>query len=1061
MKRSTSVLLYVLLPIFWALVLALGFFVYTFNQDPAGLARSLSSRFSAPEAGFVLSVDEASLSLFPRPAANISGLTVRTPQLTLFVDKGSVYPDLWALLHGETRISGVRLLKPTLLLERFAGAISTEKQRHAEFSLPPQLAEMDIDLEDGTIASLLPGTGLSGIRPLWRVSGVSGSATVPGNGEPGELSLTVGKLEWYGNTPPRKDDLAIPVRTLSNVSLDVSNLEYAFPSDDAALQFKATCAIPLFDEENSPRFVLGVTARTAQHNLTIDGVASLDGTFSLKRQSVPVHVLLPFTTKAPLDALLQGTALPQVDIKGASLKAEGDQATLDGRLFFSGTDSVPTLQGTLALKHLSLPRWFGFARDLPPGVQVALDQISGTLPFELTPKKLVASSVTAKTLDTVFTGSGGVSDFSNPVIALHLTAKDVPLNRIFPEVENKAVAAPSYKVPPLLGGDDSNTAVGYDIHLEAARATFWKWAGNAVSVRITPDPASKTEQSKIAIRCGSLYGGSAQGDLIPGDIMALNLTAAGINVDSLFSPVAGYSVLKGTLTGSANFTARPTSPAAFLSSLKGKGEALIEKGNLSLSRTQKEKNIAFSQLRVAFQGAGSRIQGTQPRYAYTGKWQGNLKTATGQSSLDLTGALQFPASGPFNIFADAVAASGTLSANGINGQASGKLSLNTDAHTLEARELSGQLIAKEGSAWFNGSVSGTRLDANPAWDASLSISTGNLRALLAQWDILPSGLPQQVFRQAQAKAKLRADESTLRIANLEGKVDDTRLAGQIECTKGTPPHWTANLRLGTLRLGDYLPSSSKHTQQSAPWQTEWLKKVQLDGDISVERLVIARIAHENLTAPVTIKNGVLTADPIKARVADGTAGAGFRAEAAAGGLFARLRYTLSAVNVLTLSRERGQDQLLSGTGNLDADVSGLLRSGADIPAALSGNLNFVIRNGELDAKKPGALSRFSSLSASGTLSKGILTTRDLNLSGGLSVRGQGSINLISKTLSYALNVTGPGIPDIPVRYYGSLDSPQRSFNATGILANVFNSIGSGVLSILDIVVSAPLRFLTP
>ena len=32
MKRSTSILLYVLLPLFWALVLALGFFIYTFNQ---------------------------------------------------------------------------------------------------------------------------------------------------------------------------------------------------------------------------------------------------------------------------------------------------------------------------------------------------------------------------------------------------------------------------------------------------------------------------------------------------------------------------------------------------------------------------------------------------------------------------------------------------------------------------------------------------------------------------------------------------------------------------------------------------------------------------------------------------------------------------------------------------------------------------------------------------------------------------------------------------------------------------------------------------------------------
>ena len=68
MKRSTSILLYILLPLFWALVLALGFFIYTFNQDPVGFARSLSARFSAPEAGFVLSADRSPSFRVRRPA---------------------------------------------------------------------------------------------------------------------------------------------------------------------------------------------------------------------------------------------------------------------------------------------------------------------------------------------------------------------------------------------------------------------------------------------------------------------------------------------------------------------------------------------------------------------------------------------------------------------------------------------------------------------------------------------------------------------------------------------------------------------------------------------------------------------------------------------------------------------------------------------------------------------------------------------------------------------------------------------------------------------------------
>ncbi|MFR6518179.1 MAG: hypothetical protein ACLUPV_02495 [Bilophila wadsworthia] len=205
---------------------------------------------------------------------------------------------------------------------------------------------------------------------------------------------------------------------------------------------------------------------------------------------------------------------------------------MDGRLIF-GADYVPTLRGTLALKHLSLPRWFGFARDLPPGVQVALDNISGTLPFELTPQKLVASSVTATTLNTVFTGGGGVNDFSNPVIALHLATKDAPLNRIFPEVENKAVSAPSYKVPPLLGGDDSNTAVGYDIHLEAARATFWKWAATAFP-SVSPDPASRTEQTKspsAAAHCTA----DRHKAISSRRRVALNLTASGVGTSTACS----------------------------------------------------------------------------------------------------------------------------------------------------------------------------------------------------------------------------------------------------------------------------------------------------------------------------------------------------------------------------------------------------------------------------------------------------------------------------------------------------------------------------------------------
>ena len=542
-------------------------------------------------------------------------------------------------------------------------------------------------------------------------------------------------------------------------------------------------------------------------------------------------------------------------------------------------------------------------------------------------------------------------------------------------------------------------------------------------------------------------------------MLSLSLAANGVNAEKLVTPLAGHAFVKGTLSGSAKLTARPSSLAAFLSSVKGSAEIRLEKGTLTPTRTGRP--LAFSQGGLSFQGAGSRTQGAQPQYGYSGQWRANLTTADWQGALSLTGALLFPASGPFGLRAEGVPASGNGSMKGVDAQATGTLSFDTRRAALNVDNAKGQFDMKGATGRFNGSARGSQLDKSPVWEAALSCSTDNLRALLARWDLLPSGLSPRMPGQARAGAKVRLDDNAVTISELEGSVDATRFSGRIERLKGTPPRWNADLWLGALNLSDYLPSSKGNTSSGGPWNVNRLKSLDLEGQLKAERLTVARIPHENLSAPITIRDGVLTADPIKARVAGGTAGAGFRAETASGGLLARLRYTLKSVNVLTLCRERGQEQLLSGKGDLDADVKGLLRSGADIPAALNGTLSFIIRNGELDARRPGGLNRFSSLSASGNLSGGVLTTRDLNLSGALSVRGYGSINLLNWTLDYALNVTGPGIPNIPVRYYGSLNAPQRSFNATGILANALNSIGSGFLTILDGVVSAPLRFLAP
>ncbi len=1059
MKRTFAILACILAPLLCALLIGGGLFFSFLNQKPDELAKRLSSRLTLPEYGLSLSMGTASLTVFPKPSVKLSDLVVRTANTTLFVEHGVLFPDLWSLLQGDLRLSGIQLASPSLFLE----TDSAQKAEPLTFpALPPQIQGMDLEMENASITALPSSPDRFSLPPVWRITGLSGNGELPGKHSAGQLNLAAARMEYYGGTPPQDDGKPVPVHQLDKAELNLAELEYAPPQPGKTLptlRGRIECRVPLALEKTAPHLVVGITVKPEDDLLSFEGVASLDGTFSLRNQPIPIRALLPFSTEISPDALAKGTFLP-LRFKGASLSMEKDKAVFNGDLLFPDANGrLPSLKGTLEVQQLSLPRWFSFGRDLPSGIQQALDQLQGTLVFELNPQRLAVTSATATAAKVLFKGTGGVGDFAKPVVSLNLSAKNVPLDRIFPLAEKKSIPAPSYNNPPLLGGDDDDTpAPGYDIRLGAERATFWKWTGNSASVRITPESSSKTGQARVAVRCDSLYGGSARADIISGDALSLNLSAEKINAESFLTPLTGTLFRKGTMNGSASLTAIPTSPELFLSTLKGKAEVLFENGEL-LSRKAGRPSLPFTRLGLSFQGSGSRTSSSAPRYAYSGDWQCSLATTEGQGTLNLDGALQFPVKGPFYVAADNVPASGKASIAGFSGQGEGILSLNTQSNTIGARNLLGHISTGNASVTLNGTVNGTQIQAQPEWEAELTLATSSLRELLRKKDILPE-LPAHALNSAQAKVRFRQDASGIRFSELDGMIDETRFSGSVEGDRNTPPHWTADIRLGTLQLSDYLPSGNRNAPAAA-WNTGWLKGYELEGKLEIAKLIIAGMTHEEVNIPLAIKGGILTCDPIRGRIAGGSLGAGLRIEAITGGLLSRLRYTLRSVNVLTLSRERKQTQLISGIGSLDADVSGLLHSGADIPAALNGTLGFFIKDGSLDAQHPGPLNRFTVLSATGKLNKGVLSTQDLNMSGGLSVRGSGSINLVSQTLNYMLTATGPGIPEIPVHYYGSLSNPQRSFNATGILANTLNSLGSGALGILDTVLFAPLRLLAP
>ena len=124
-----------------------------------------------------------------------------------------------------------------------------------------------------------------------------------------------------------------------------------------------------------------------------------------------------------------GGTRPPVRLERIRLELGEDSATLDGNLILD-KQRGPVLNGSLQAHRLSLTRWLGFARDLAPGLQMALDNITDSLlEFELDTEGLRVPYIVAHASGSRFTGSGGVARWAEPVVALDLTAPEVKLAR--------------------------------------------------------------------------------------------------------------------------------------------------------------------------------------------------------------------------------------------------------------------------------------------------------------------------------------------------------------------------------------------------------------------------------------------------------------------------------------------------------------------------------------------------------------------------------------------------------------------------------------------------------
>ena len=232
----------------------------------------------------------------------------------------------------------------------------------------------------------------------------------------------------------------------------------------------------------------------------------------------------------------------RVELEKLRMSLGPDNVSFNGALNRSESGK-PSLAGRLQLHRASLTRWLGFARNLAPGLQIALDDLSdGLLVFDLDATGLRVPHIEVTAAGSRFTGSGGVADWSKPEVALDLTADSVNLGRAIPEAvgnqpeEPKFVHGPFTPLPgaPLMPGE---TGVDYNIRLAAKKVAYGSIVIDDALVVIRQgllDSKTQLEDTLLLVE-GKLYGGSVKGD----------------NIDSLMA----RADIDGALVGGASLDA--------------------------------------------------------------------------------------------------------------------------------------------------------------------------------------------------------------------------------------------------------------------------------------------------------------------------------------------------------------------------------------------------------------------------------------------------------------------------------------------------------------------------
>lgn len=293
----------------------------------------------------------------------------------------------------------------------------------------------------------------------------------------------------------------------------------------------------------------------------------------------------------------------------------------------------------------------------------------------------------------------------------------------------------------------------------------------------------------------------------------------------------------------------------------------------------------------------------------------------------------------------------------INIKADGqKLNLNPLSAKVDDSQIQGSFaISQFAQPAYHFDLDIDRVDVNryitaevsnaPRSDQPANLSA--LKTLLADGSLRVGSLKYDKYQVSNLKLNLKADGQQLQLNSLAAKVDDSQINASIGIRQFNNPVYNFNVAIDKLDADRYLTKGSNtKSAGDTPLDLSALKKLNASGEAKIGWLKLANVKTENVDIGLKAENGVATLSPFSANLYQGSMSGLLKVDARATPNIA-FKQTMKNISVGPLLVDAINNDMLSGNGTLNVDVTTQGSTVSALKKALQGNAALNLANGAL------------------------------------------------------------------------------------------------------------------